>query len=290
MKTRSEEVSTVLLRVFFLNLAVAAAKIALGVSTGAVSVLSDGFHSLTDTASNIVGLVGVRAASEPPDENHPYGHRKFETMASIGIMVFLLLVLFEVLSAAYERLRSGGQPEVSAISFVVMGATFAVNLGVVFYERAAGKRLGSELLIADAHHTTSDLMTSATVIAALIGVKYGIGMLDPIAAIVIAGFIGYACWEIFKSTSQILADEVVIPEAEIQAVVSTVPEVAGCHHIRTRGSSDFVFLDLHVWLDANMKLEEAHRLSHVVKDKLMDRFPQIKDAIIHIEPPPKTGR
>ena len=287
MKKRSEEVSTVLLRVFFLNLAVAAAKIALGVSTGAVSVLSDGFHSLTDTASNIVGLVGVRASSAPPDANHPYGHRKFETIASVGIMVFLLLVLMQVLSAAYERLKSGGEPEVTALSFVVMVTTFAVNLGVVLYERAAGRRLSSEILIADAHHTTSDLMTSATVIAALIGVKYGIAILDPIAAIVIAMFIGYACWEIFKSTSQILADQIVIPEDDIRAVVSSVPEVAGCHHIRTRGPEDFVFLDLHVWMNADMRLEEAHRLSHVVKDKLMERFPQIKDAIIHIEPPPR---
>jgi len=287
LKTRSEEVSTVLLRVFFLNLAVAGAKIALGVSSGAVSVLSDGFHSLTDTASNIVGLVGVRAASAPPDANHPYGHRKFETIASVGIMVFLLLVLMQVLSAAYERLKSGGEPEVTALSFVVMASTFVVNLAVVFYERAAGKRLSSEILIADAHHTTSDLMTSATVIAALIGVKYGIVILDPIAAIVIAMFIGYACWEIFKSTSQILADQIVIPEDDIRAVVSTVPEVVGCHHIRTRGPEDFVFLDLHVWMDADMRLEEAHRLSHVVKDKLIARFPQIKDAIIHIEPPPR---
>jgi cation diffusion facilitator family transporter len=289
LKTRSEEVSTVLLRTFFLNLAVAAAKIALGLSTGAVSVLSDGFHSLTDTASNVVGLVGVRVASQPPDADHPYGHRKFETMASVGIMVFLLLVLLEVLSSAYERLKTGGEPVVTAVSFVVMSVTFLINLGVVFYERAAGKRLSSELLLADAHHTTSDLMVSATVIAALIGVKYGIAILDPIAAIVVAGFIGLACWEIFKSTSQILADQIVIPEDDIRAVVSTVPEVVGCHHIRTRGPSDFVFLDLHVWMDANMKLEEAHRLSHVVKDKLMDRFPEIKDAIIHIEPPPKTG-
>jgi cation diffusion facilitator family transporter len=290
LKTRSEEVSTVLLRVFFLNLAVATAKIALGLSTGAVSVLSDGFHSLTDTASNVVGLVGVRVASQPPDANHPYGHRKFETIASVGIMVFLLLVLLEVLSAAYERLKSGGEPAVTAISFVVMSVTFLVNLGVVFYERAAGKRLHSELLLADAHHTTSDLMVSATVIAALIGVKYGIAILDPIAAIVIAGFIGLACWEIFKTTSQILADERVIPEDDIRAVVGTVPEVLGCHHIRTRGPSDFVFLDLHVWMNADMKLEEAHRLSHVVKDKLMERFPHIKDAIIHIEPPPDLLR
>ena len=284
--TRAAEVSTVLYRVLFLNLAVASAKIALGLTTGAVSILSDGFHSLTDTASNIVAIVGVRLAGAPPDEDHPYGHRKFETMASIGILLFLLLVLLEVLSAAWDRIRSGGEPTVTAITYSVMGATFAVNLAVVFYERRAGVRLQSEVLLADALHTLSDLLTSATVIAALVGVQYGYAWLDPAAAVVVAGFIGYACWEIFRSTSGILADRIVIAEDDIRGVVASIPEVVGCHHIRTRGSADFVFLDLHVWMDPAMSLERAHSLSHVVKDKLMTRFPQIKDAIIHIEPPP----
>lgn len=289
MKARYAEVSRVLWRVFFLNLIVAAAKITLGLSSGAVSVLSDGFHSLTDTASNIVALVGVRIASQPPDDDHPYGHRKFETMASVGILIFLLLVLFQVMSAAVERLQSGGEPVITWLTFVVMGATFLINLGVVFYERAAGRRLVSEVLMADAHHTTSDLLTSASVIAALIGVRMGYLWLDPVAALVIAGFIGYACWEIFQSTSGILADRFVIPEEAIRDVVRSVPEVVGCHHIRTRGSNDFVFLDLHVWMDRDMRLDEAHRLSHVVKDRLIARFPEIKDAVIHIEPPPREG-
>jgi cation diffusion facilitator family transporter len=287
LKTRTSEVSAVLYRVLFLNLIVAAAKIALGVSTGAVSVLSDGYHSLTDTASNVVGIIGVRIAGAPPDEDHPYGHRKFETMASVGILIFLIIVLREVLSAAWERLRTGGAPEIGALTFAVMGGTFLVNLAVVFYERSAGRRLGSEVLLADSHHTTSDLMTSATVIAALVGVKAGYLWLDPAAALVVAGFIGYACWEIFKQTSGILADRFVIPEDTIREVVRSVPEVIGCHHIRTRGTNDFVFLDLHIWMEADMSLTKAHSLSHVVKDRLMARFPQIKDAIIHIEPPPK---
>jgi divalent metal cation (Fe/Co/Zn/Cd) transporter len=80
----------------------------------------------------------------------------------------------------------------------------------------------------------------------------------------------------------------VIPEEDIQAIVKTVPEVIGSHHIRTRGSNDFVFLDLHIWMDAGMSLDKAHSISHVVKDRLMQRFPQIKDAIIHIEPPPRA--
>lgn len=288
MRDRAADVSAVLYRVLFLNLIVAAAKIALGLSTGAVSVLSDGYHSLTDTASNIVGIIGVRIAASPPDVDHPYGHRKFETMASVGILIFLIIVLREVLSHAWDRYQQGGEPVINALTFGVMGVTLLVNLGVVFYERRAGRRLNSEVLLADAHHTMSDLLTSGTVIIALIGVRLGYTWLDPVAALVVAGFIGYACWEIFNQTTGVLADKYVIPEEAISDVVTSVPGVIGCHHIRTRGSADFVFLDLHVWLDAEMSLTKAHSLSHVVKDRLMDTFPQIKDAIIHIEPPPKS--
>jgi cation diffusion facilitator family transporter len=287
--TRASEVSTVLYRVLVLNLIVAIAKIALGISSGAVSVLSDGYHSLTDTASNIVGIIGVRIAGAPPDEDHPYGHRKFETMASLAILVFLIIVLREVLSAAWERFQTGGVPRIDMLTFAVMGGTLAVNIGVVFYERRAGRRLQSEVLLADAHHTMSDLLTSVTVIGALIGVKLGYLWLDPVAALVVAVFIAVACWEIFNATTGILADRFVIPEEAIREVVKSVPEVIGTHHIRTRGSADFVFLDLHIWMDAAMPLEKAHSLSHVVKDRLMERFPQIKDAIIHIEPPPKNS-
>jgi cation diffusion facilitator family transporter len=284
---RSKAVSRVLFRVMLLNLAVALAKIALGLATGAVSVLSDGFHSLTDSASNVVALVGVRIARRPPDRDHPYGHRKFETMASVGILLFLLLVLVQVLWAALERFRTPAAPIVDLVSFAVMGATVAVNIAVVTYERRAGHTLNSEVLLADAHHTQSDLFTSLTVIAALVGVRAGMPLLDPAAAMIVAGFIGHACWQIFQDTTRILADQIVIDEDDIRAVVTEVPEVLGCHHIRSRGSADHVFLDLHVWLDPGMRLEEAHRLSHVVKDHIMNRYPQVKDAVIHIEPPPR---
>ncbi len=287
---RYADVSRVLGRVLALNLLVAFAKIALGAATGAVSVLSDGFHSLTDGASNIVALVGVRVARQPPDADHPYGHRKFETMASVAIVLFLLLVLVQVLWGAIERFRSPVSPRVEALSFIIMAATFVVNLGVVVYERRAGHRLSSEVLLADAHHTQSDLFTSATVIAALVGIRLGFPLLDPIAALVVAGFISYACWEIFQDTLRILADEIVIAADDIRDVVQTVPEVLGCEKIRSRGASDHVFLDLHIWMNPGMRLDEAHRVSHIVKDRIMARFPQVKDAVIHIEPPPQDPR
>jgi cation diffusion facilitator family transporter len=284
---RYAEVSGVLLKVLVLNLGVALAKIALGLTTSAISVLSDGFHSLTDTASNVVALVGVRIARQPPDSDHPYGHRKFETIASVGILLFLLLVLVQVLWAALDRLGAPVAPHVDAMSFAVMVTTLVVNIGVVTYERREGHRLASEVLLADAHHTQSDLLTSITVIAALVGVRYGAPTLDPVAALVVAGFIGRACWEIFRDTSRILSDQIVVAEDDIRSVVSEVPGVLGCHQIRSRGSADHVFLDLHVWMDPGMRLDAAHHLSHVVKDRIMLRYPQVKDAVIHIEPPPR---
>ena len=286
---RYSAVVRVLNRVLVLNLLVAVAKIALGYTTGAVSILSDGFHSLTDSASNVVALVGVSIARRPPDENHPYGHRKYETMASLGITLFLVLVLFQVLAAAYERFVHGGTPRVFPEGIAIMTTTLVINLFVVVYEGRAGRRLNSEVLLADARHTRSDVMTSIAVLGALFGVWLGFPIFDPIAAVIVAGFIGHACWDIAQDASRILSDEIVIAEDDVRAVVQSVPEVLGCHRIRTRGSADHAFMDLHVWLDGQTPLESAHASSHVVKDRLMKRFPELADVVIHIEPPPPVS-
>jgi cation diffusion facilitator family transporter len=284
--TRHQALSRVLLQVLALNLAVAAAKLVFGYATGAVSILSDGFHSLTDSASNIMGLVGLRAARKPPDEDHPYGHRKYETLAAGGIFVFLLFVVLEVVRAAVDRLAAGGSPRVTATSFAVMIGTLAINLFVVRYESRRGRELNSELLLADAAHTRSDVLTSCGVLVSLAGAKAGYPLLDPLGGLVVAIFIARTGIEIARETARILSDRVVMDEEDIRRVVMTVPEVVGCHQIRTRGSADHTFLDLHVWVSGAMPLVEAHRVSHVVKDRLIQKYPQIVDAVIHIEPPP----
>ncbi|MCU1385920.1 MAG: hypothetical protein JWL71_4617 [Acidobacteria bacterium] len=288
-RTRYADVSRVLVRVLLLNLAVAVAKIAFGYATGAISILSDGFHSLTDAASNVAGLVGVRAARQPPDADHPYGHRKYETVAAAAVTVFLLLLVIEVVRNAVNRLTGRFEPhEITTASFVIMLVTVAVNLVVVAYESREAERLGSEVLLADAVQTRSDVWSSLTVIGALIGARFGLPILDPLAALVIAGFIGYAGFQVARATTGILSDRIVIADADLEREVMNVPGVIGCEKIRTRGSADHVFLDLHVWMPPDMSLHDAHDLSHVVKDRLMARYPQIADAVIHIEPPPAT--
>ena len=289
MADRYTEVTRVLNRVLLLNLLVALSKIALGYYSGAVSILSDGFHSLTDSASNVVALVGVSVARRPPDENHPYGHRKYETMASLGILVFLVVVLVEVLTAAADRLVNGGTPRVFPEGIGLMTVTLIINLFVVSYEMRESRRLKSEVLRADAKHTRSDVLTTGAVLGALLGVWWGYPLLDPMAALLVAGFIGHACWSIAQEASRVLGDAIVIPEAEVRTVVQSVDGVIGCEKIRTRGSADYAFLDLHLWLDGDMPLKTAHAASHVVKDRLMTRFPQLVDVVIHIEPPPRIS-
>ena len=286
---RYRAVTRVLTRVLFLNLAVALAKIGFGYASGAISILSDGFHSLTDASSNIVGLVGVAAARQPPDEDHPYGHRKYETVAAIAVAGFLALVLIEVLRNAINHLSGrAAPPEISATGFVVMGATLAINVFVVKYESAEAERLGSEILVADATQTRGDIWSSLMVVAALAGTWLGIRILDPIAALLVAGFIGHSGYQIATTATRILSDRIVMSQTDIEQVVLGVKGVLGCHNIRTRGSADHVFLDLHVWLPGNLPLTDAHDVSHRVKDRLMARYPQIADAIIHIEPPPRS--
>jgi cation diffusion facilitator family transporter len=235
-----------------------------------------------------MGLAGVRASRKPPDSDHPYGHRKFETLAAGGIFVFLLMVVIEVVESAIARLRTGTAPHVTSYSFVIMVATLAVNLWVVRYEAGQGRRLHSELLLADAAHTRSDVLTSCAVLVSLTAVWLGYPMLDAVGALVVAVFIARTGYQIGLETAGILSDRVVLDEPEIRRVVMSVPEVVGCHQIRTRGSFDYTFLDLHVWFESHTALFEAHRLSHVVKDRLMEAFPQIADVVIHIEPPPSS--
>ena len=199
---RYAAVSRVLVRVLVLNLLVALAKIALGAATGAVSVLSDGLHSLTDGASNVVALVGVRIARQPPDADHPYGHRKFETMASVAHSPVPAAGARAGAVAAIERLRSRDPRDVDALSFVVMAATLVVNVGVVVYERRAGRRLvergaaGRRASHAKRPVHVGDGDRRARRRAARVAVAR-----SDLPRIVVAGFIGYACWEIFQDTT-----------------------------------------------------------------------------------------
>ena len=282
---RMRSIRRVLWIILLLNLGVAAAKYAWGTLSGSASMQADGIHSVFDSAGNVVGLVGISLAARPADAGHPYGHAKFETYASLVIGVLLLLAAFEVGSSAAAKLAAGSYTaEVGPMSFVVMAGTLAVNLGVTVYERRFAKRLKSEVLAADANHTLSDALVSVGVIAGLAAVALGFPMADPIMALVVTAAILATAYDVFKHALATLSDRARIPEGDLRAAALAVPGVRGVHRIRTRGTEGEVYADLHVLVDPSMTVADAHRLADEVEAGVKERFANVIEVLVHIEP------
>lgn len=274
-----------LLVVLLLNVGVAAAKLTIGMWTGAISMVADGFHSLTDAAATVVGLIGISIAARPPDATHPYGHGKFETLAAMTIGGLLAMTSWEILRSSVERLRAGTVPEVGVLSFAVMAVTIAINLLVSRHERRRARELHSEILAADASHTLSDVYTSLAVVASLVAARFGIAILDPLAAIFITVVIAYTAFQILRQSAANLADTAVIPAEQIEAVALAVPGVESVHKIRSRGRPPAAHADLHVQVRPDLRLEQAHVIGHLVAERLQAEF-GLADVVAHVEPPP----
>ncbi|GIX47161.1 MAG: cation transporter [Candidatus Tectimicrobiota bacterium] len=292
---RQRAVRRILLGVLGLNWAVAAAKAAYGQWAGLLSMTADGFHSFMDGTSNLLGLLALAVAARPPDASHPYGHRKFETLATVGIAVLLVLAAYEIALSAFRRLGSGALPQVTPLGFAVMLVTLGVNLGVSRYEARRGRELGSTLLSADAQHTRTDVYASLSVLASLAAAAAGYAFLDGLVALVIVGVIVRAALRIFRQELAVLTDAARVDPAVIEKVALSVPGVRACHRIRSRGFEDAITVDCHIWVDPQLPTAEAHRLTHAVMDRIRAEVPGVSEVIVHTEParpplPPGRGR
>jgi cation diffusion facilitator family transporter len=263
---------------------VAIAKIVYGYIINSISMISDGFHSFFDGTSNLIGLIGIWIASRPPDKNHPYGHRKYETLSTIAIAILIFIAGFEILKKAYLRIQTPPNIEVTSLSFVIMGFTLLVNGGVMTYETKKGRELKSDFLLADAMHTKTDIFVSLSVIISLIAAKIGYPIIDSFSAIIITILIAKMGFAILKSATDVLTDAMCIKPEEIRDVVNQIEGVKGCHEIRTRGKEGAVNVDLHVLVNPDITTEQSHELAHSVEDAIKREFPSIIDVIIHIEP------
>lgn len=281
---RISKIRGVLLITLVLNILVSAAKIAYGYLTSSVSIFSDGFHSLFDGVSNIIGLVGIYLSSHPPDEKHPYGHRKYETVFTIFIGLLMLLTCFEVFKKVYESLTGSKETTVTATSFFVMAITMLINIFVSTYENRMGKRLNSEFLIADSKHTKSDIYVSAGVIVSLILIKLGFPLADPIAGIVVGILVARAGIGIIRESTETLVDRTQADIGAIHEIASGIDGVAECHEIRTRGTKGSVFVDLHILVNPFLSVEDAHKIADTVEREIKDKMPEVVDVVVHIEP------
>jgi cation diffusion facilitator family transporter len=284
MDKKLKRVKSILLYILFLNWGVALAKIAVGFWLGIIAMVADGFHSLTDGASNIIGLVGITAASKPVDSDHPYGHKKIESFTALLIAALLVLVCYEILKEAIKRIATPVIPTVNWTAFAVMIVTISINIFVFTYEAKKGKQLKSDILVSDSLHTRSDVLVSLLVILSLISVKFGLPFMDPIFSLLIIVFIFAAALRIIRHIFGILVDKAVLNKQQVKAIVFSHPEVRSCHKIRSRGREDDIKVDLHISVDKGMSVEKSHKLSHQLQEEIKKKLAGVHDVIIHIEP------
>ena len=285
VKNNFKKVQKVLFIILLANLAVATLKVIIGSIIKSASMTADGFHSLSDGSSNIIGLIGIHFASKPEDEKHPYGHSKYETLAGLSISVMLFFAAGKVILGAIERFKEPIIPKITIESLIVLIFTLIVNIIVSVTEYRKGKKLNSQILISDSMHTRSDIYISLGVLATLIAIKLGLPpIIDPIASLIVAAFIIHTGYEIFKENSNVLLDGVAINAEKIREVVMGFEDVKDVHKIRSRSSVNHLNIDLHILVNPKLDVDASHKLVHDIEDAIRAKFNKNVHLIAHVEP------
>ncbi len=271
--------------ILFANFLVAAVKIGVGMASKSQSVIADGIHSFADGSSNIVGLVGIWLASKPRDTQHPYGHDKYEIMASLFIGVMLATMSVRIIWAAIVSFGNPIELNIHRIEMMCIFATILINIVVASIEYRCGKKLGSNILMTDSLHTRGDILISTTVLLGVIGIKCGIPQwVDGVLSLLVAIAVLMSAWKIIKNCADILVDSRAVDSDEIKNLLITIPGIYDVHQIRSRGEPSHSFIDLHIIVNPQENIVDMHLLSHRLENILKDHFGTNTEVNIHIEP------
>lgn len=284
MQDRNLKVRRTLAAILAANWAVALIKIGFGVYARSASVTADGFHSLVDGASNILGLVAMSVAAQPADQDHPYGHGKYEALASLAIGAMMGVGMVELGRMAFGALVHDRHPEVSPELVGAMIATLAVNLVVTRVEKRIGERLKSPLLVADAQHTLSDVYVTLAVLGSLYLVHLRIPRADGAVALLVLGVVLTVAYGIIRQAIGILSDTARLDPDRVRATTLAVAGVLACRDVRSRGMEESVYVDLKIEVDPSLPTAAAHRLAHAVEERLTAEYQQVVDVVVHVEP------
>ena len=268
-----------------LNALVLVVKLVVGVRTGSLTVLGAALESALDTLNNVIGMLLVSVAGRAPDEDHPYGHDKFETLGALGIVGFLSISCFELLREGLEALFGGGLLAAARVTDIgIVLGTLVINGFVVWYERRRGEELGSVFLLADAEHTRSDILVTVLALISLLTEPRGGRRVDAALAITVALIIAWSGWRILRRSIPILVDERAVNADELERIVSGVPGIVGVRGVRSRYSaSGRLFAELTIAVAGTTPVNRAHELADRVEDAIAARF-GAAEVTVHIEP------
>jgi cation diffusion facilitator family transporter len=280
-KAKDRAIQRVILIEGVANLFVLALKLVVGLTTGSLAVLGDAIHSLSDVANNVVAWFVIRLSNEPADREHPYGHRKFETLAVFGLAGLLTVLGFELVLRALQR----GSPEVvsSGWGLALMGVVLTANILLATWERRWAKKLRSDILIADASHTFSDVLTTLVVIVGWQLSSVGYGWLDTVCALGVAGLVLYLAYSLFKRALPGLVDEFAVDPRDLTLAVMSVGGVESVKTVRSRWLGPNRAVDMVITVDAGLSIADSHAIADQIESLIEQQF-DVQDISIHVEP------
>ena len=283
---QAQDVKKVLWLALSLNLLVTIAKLSYGFFTGTLSVIADGFHSLADAGASVTGLIAVNVAAKPKDDDHHYGHQKFETLATLVIAAFIGITAWEVFKHGIDRIFHEKEISYHPIGILIMIMAMAINLFLSRYESKKSKEFKSHILEADAYHTASDFWVSSSVLCSLLAIRFGFGKVDAYLSIGISIYFFFIAYRLVKETTMVLSDAAFVDVDRVKKLAKETEGVISCHHVRTRGRPGTAFVDLHIQVDPDTNTIASHKIAHDLEDKIMDEITGIHDVLIHTEPYP----
>lgn len=266
---------------------VGVAKMVAGFMVGSAALVADGIHSFSDILTDLFVLAATHFGRQAPDSNHPYGHGRIETLATLWLGSVLIFVAGGIAWASVTRLVSGAPiptPGLWAIGIAVIA--LAAKEWIFRYTMRVARRVNSRLLEANAWHSRSDALSTVVVLIGLIAAQFGAGWMDAVAAIVVGVMVGQVGGRLLWESSRELIDTA-LPEEErlaMQAVAEAVPGVRGVHDLRTRTLGSQAILDLHIVVAPRVTVSEAHEIGNEVSRRLREAFPPLGDVTFHIDP------
>ena len=266
------------------NLAVVGVKVVIGLKAGSLAVIGDAVHSSVDGLNNVIFIALMQIAGRAPDEDHPYGHSKFEVLGGLGIVVFLCVACFELLKQAILGLVRGAEPPTfTGPDLVLIALTLATNLWVAWYEARRGRQLRSDLLLADAAHTRTDVFITVGVLTGAFLARQGLRYIDQAVAIGVSILIARTAWEIFRHAMPTLVDQVALEAPAIRRCAEAVEGVASAYGIRSRSAAGVVFAELTIGVQGGLAVQAAHEIADAVEERLKQDL-QLDEVVVHIEP------
>ncbi len=284
---RKEESGRVALVGAAVNLILSAVKVVTGIIGNSQALIIDGIHSLSDLMTDILVLLASHHASHGPDENHPYGHGRFETAATLALGAFLVLVAGGIMWDSIERLSHAGDAQTpTAIALYAALFSILANEALYWYTIFVARRIHSELLRANAWHHRSDAVSSIVVLVGVAGAMLGHGWLDLAAALIVGGMVAKIGWDLGWGAMRELVDESLEEDKVelIRHIIRSIPGVSSLHMLRTRRQGHEAMADVHVQVEPRISVSEGHMIAIAVEERIKAGVEEISDVTVHIDP------